>query len=158
MLYAWRIGIDTPDYTADNMTGEGAKCTGGRWNRKGTAMLYASSSIALACLETLVHINSFSLPLNRYLVRIDIPAEVYKCRQIINAKDLEIGWDAVPEGKISIDVGQQWIASMASAVLQVPSVIVPEELNVLLNPAHPDCSKITASKIRRYQYDPRLNF
>ena len=60
----WRIGADPLDYTADHITGAGAKITGGRWNRKGHAVLYASSSIALACLETVAHMNSGGLPLN----------------------------------------------------------------------------------------------
>ena len=60
----WRIGVDTPDYTADDVTGAGAKITGGRWNRKGNAVLYTSTSIALACLETVVHMKSGGLPLS----------------------------------------------------------------------------------------------
>ncbi|HVS77374.1 MAG TPA: RES family NAD+ phosphorylase, partial [Steroidobacteraceae bacterium] len=65
----WRIAPDTPDYVSDDLLGKGAERTGGRWNRKGTPMLYCSSTIALACLETLVHLSGGDpVPLNRYLV------------------------------------------------------------------------------------------
>ena len=67
----WRIAVDAPDYTADDTTGAGAKATGGRWNRKGRAVLYTSRHMSLACLETVVHLKTGSLPLNRYLVRIE---------------------------------------------------------------------------------------
>lgn len=66
----WRIAADTKDYPADDLTGKGAEITGGRWNQKGTAMLYTATSRALAGLETFVHLNSGGLPLNRYLVAI----------------------------------------------------------------------------------------
>src|SRR5713101_8129256 len=66
-ITVWRIAADTPDYEAHDLSGKGAEKTGGRWNRKGTAMVYASASRALACLETIVHLGSGDpLPLNRY--------------------------------------------------------------------------------------------
>ena len=77
---AWRIGTDTPAYTADDLSGAGAKITGGRWNRDGVPAIYTASSPALACLETVVHLVAGALPLNRYLVRIDIPDEVFARR------------------------------------------------------------------------------
>lgn len=152
----WRIAADTPTYTADDLTGEGAKTTGGRWNRPGAAMLYCASSIALACLETVVHLNSGSLPLNRYLVRIDIPDGVWAKAVELTESSAPVGWDALPAGKVSLDYGDQWLASLQSAVLRVPSIIVPEERNVLINPAHPDAAKIAATKLRRWAYDSRI--
>ena len=68
----WRIATDTPNYEADDLSGAGAKATGGRWNEKGMAVVYASETRALACLETFVHLNAGGLPLNRYLVAITI--------------------------------------------------------------------------------------
>jgi RES domain-containing protein len=73
----WRIATDTPGYTADDLTGAGAKISGGRWNRAGNAMLYCSSNISLAVLETFVHLKAGGLPLNRYLVELTIPDEVW---------------------------------------------------------------------------------
>lgn len=152
----WRIGVDTPDYTADDVTGAGAKITGGRWNRKGNAVLYTSTSIALACLETVVHMKSGGLPLNRYLVRIDVPEDAWNARSVLTPADLPVGWDALPEGKVSLDAGDAWIAAATSPLLLVPSVIVPEEPNVLVNPAHALAAGLKATKVRKWLYDPRL--
>lgn len=154
--WAWRIATDTPDYTADDVTGEGARRTGGRWNRVGTPVVYGSASIALACLETLAHLNAGDLPLNRYLVRMEIPDDVWSAAQTESATSLKVGWDVIPEGKVSLDFGQGWIASGVSAILVVPSVIIPEESNILVNPAHRDAARVSARKIRRWTYDARL--
>lgn len=159
MVALWRIATDTPTYTADDLTGAGAKHTGGRWNRPGVALLYTAASPALACLETVVHIGAGLLPLNRYLVRIDVPDEVFDRR--MRFEDLapapkRVGWDAEPAGWVSLELGSQWVASMAAAILEVPSVIVPEDSNFLINPAHPDTAGITATKLRRFEYDRRL--
>lgn len=154
-IKVWRIATDTPDYTADDSSGAGAKQTGGRWNRAGTPMVYCASSIALACLETTVHLNFDGLPLNRYLVEVTIPASVWAAARSIKP-DSHIGWNAIPAGKVSLDAGDAWLASSASLVLLVPSVVVPEECNVLLNPRHPDITKIKFKKIRQWHYDARL--
>jgi RES domain-containing protein len=153
----WRIATDTPAYVAEDMTGAGAKATGGRWNRVGTAVVYCASSIALACLETVVHLNAGALPLNRYLVRIDIPDRIWAKAMIRRAETAPVGWDATPPGKVSLDFGEDWIVRNKTALLVVPSIIVPEEANVLINPGHSDAARIVARKIRRWQYDPRMS-
>jgi len=152
----WRIATDTPDYEADDLSGEGAKRTGGRWNEKGVPMVYTSQTRALACLETVVHLNASGLPLNRYLVAVTIPDDVWVDAQTESASSLPVGWDAEPVGRASIRFGTNWIRSSASALLTVPSVIVPEESNVLVNPRHPASSGITAMKVRKWLYDARL--
>lgn len=151
---AWRIATDTPDYTADDLSGAGARQTGGRWNRN-SAVVYAASSIALACLETIVHLGMPSLPLNRYLVRLDIPLPVWKRATVFDAA-AHVGWDAVPPGKVSLDFGERWLAKASSAILLVPSSIVPEENNILVHPGHPETPSIRATKLRRFFYDARL--
>lgn len=156
MIALWRIGTDTPDYTADDLSGKGAEKTGGRWNRPGLPAVYTASNIALAALETLVHLQLLGLPLNRYLVRIDVPDDLWIARARLPATTLPVGWDALPAGKVSLDVGDAWIKGMNSTLCDVPSVIVPEESNVLLNPAHPQAFRIRAVKIRRWLYDGRL--
>ncbi len=75
-VIVWRIATDTMSYEADDLSGVGAKSTGGRWNAVGDALVYASETQALACLETVVHLNAGGLPLNRYLVSVTIPDEV----------------------------------------------------------------------------------
>lgn len=152
----WRIATDTRDYEADDLSGAGARITGGRWNDKGVAMVYGATSRALACLETIVHLNAGGLPLNRYLVEIDIPDAVWAAAQVETASSLAVGWDAEPCGRVSIAFGSSWTVAKSSALLLVPSVIVPEEVNVLINPAHADAATITARKLRKWLYDPRL--
>lgn len=153
-MQLWRIGFDTPEYVSEDLSGEGSKRSGGRWNRPGTAVVYASSSIALACLETLVHRKSSGLPMNRYLVRIDVPDVVWDDREELRAPP--VGWDAEPVGRVSLDIGERWARGMSSAMLVVPSAIVPEEVNVLINPAHPSTSQVSAVKVRKWLYDVRL--
>lgn len=152
-MLAWRIATDTPDYLAEDLAGTGAKITGGRWNRPGIPVLYCARTPSLACLETMVHLGTGSLPLNRYLVKIDIPAAIWCKRETAS---LPVGWDACPPGKISLDFGDNWLISNRSAVMVVPSVIVPEDAVILVNPLHPKAAKITALKVRKWLYDPRL--
>jgi RES domain-containing protein len=154
----WRIGTDTPDYGADDRSGKGAQNSGGRWNRQGIPVLYASASRALACLETLVHLSGFEpLPLNRYLVEITIPQPCWKARRTFDgAKPAHVGWDAEPAGLLSLDWGTAWLDSKESLVAVVPSIVVPEEENVLLNPKHPDAKKLRFAKQRKWTYDLRL--
>lgn len=152
----YRIGVDTPDYEADDLRGKGPEVTGGRWNEKGLAAVYAAENRSLACLETLVHLGAGGLPFNRYLVEILIPDPVWAAAQQETPASLPVGWDAQPAGRVSIGFGTAWLRSGKSAVLVMPSSIVPEEFCLLVNPAHPDSASITASKSRRWLYDPRL--
>jgi RES domain-containing protein len=154
--YVWRIATDTPDYGADDLSGKGAEKTGGRWNRKGTPLLYFSTSIALACLETLVHIaGGMPLPLNRYLVCVAISPKAWQ-KRVVFEPTANVGWDAEPPGLVSIDWGTQWARSADSLLAEVPSVIVPEESNVLINPAHAGAARLKARKLRQWRYDLRL--
>lgn len=153
----WRIAADTKDYTADDLTGKGAEITGGRWNQKGTAMLYTATSRALACIETFVHLNSGGLPLNRYLVAIEIEDDLWKAARIETVTTLPVGWDAEPASLTSIGLGTGWVKASTSLLLSVPSVIVPEEANILINTHHPDIAKIKAKKVRKWLYDPRMS-
>jgi RES domain-containing protein len=152
----WRIATDTKSYEADDLSGAGAKNTGGRWNAVGDALVYTSDTQALACLETVVHLNAGGLPLSRYLVSVTIPASVWANARTETPGSLPVGWDADPSGRASIQFGSAWIRSVASALLRVPSVIVPDEYNVLINPLHPDSGAIIAVKIRKWLYDSRL--
>ncbi len=155
-VVVWRIASDTKSYEADDLSGAGAKNTGGRWNAAGDPLVYASETQALACLETVVHLNAGGLPLNRYLVSVTIPDSAWADARVETLGSLPVGWDADPSGRASIQFGTAWIGSMASALLRVPSVIVPDEYNVLINPQHPDSKAIVAVKMRKWLYDPRL--
>lgn len=152
----WRIATDARDYQAHDLSGRGAELTGGRWNRKGRPVVYTASSVSLACLETVVHLGAATLPLNRFLVQVDVPDDIWAARIVHTAGRLPVGWNAVPEGMVSLDIGDDWLKNGGTALLQVPSVIVPEEHNVLINPRHPDAGRISAAKVRQWLYDSRL--
>lgn len=151
----WRIAADTPAFEAHELNGKGAELSGGRWNRKGTPVVYASASRALACLETVVHLTQTPLPLNRYLVEIVVPVNVWDAATVFDAPQ-GIGWDAEPAGKVSLDWGTTWAKGASTLLARVPSVVVEEELNVLINPRHPDLALVRARKVRRWLYDGRL--
>ena len=152
----WRIAVASRSIAPTDLSGRGAERTGGRWNRVGRPVVYASTSISLACLETVVHLNAGGLPLNRVLVRIDVLDEVWTARQSLLVTGLPDGWNAVPAASASTDAGNAWLDGLASSLLMVPSAIVPEEFNVLLNPRHVDAPKVTATAVRPWSYDGRL--
>ena len=152
----WRIASDTPQWQAHDLSGKGAQSSGGRWNRPGRPMLYCACSIALAALETAVHLEIDDLPLNRFLVAVEVPDELWAARIVHSATSLPVGWTARPEGKVSLDIGDAWLAGGASALLQVPSVIVPEEHIVLVNPRHADAASLQSRKLRAWFFDERL--
>ncbi|MGK5053473.1 RES family NAD+ phosphorylase [Janthinobacterium sp. RB2P8] len=154
MNVLWRIAVETPAYPASDLSGTGARITGGRWNSKGAPVVYCSTSIALATLETVHYLRGGGLPFNRYLVRMAIPDVVWDARQVLDP--FPGGWDAIPAGLSGKFAGDGWIAAGKTALLLVPSVIVPDEYNVLLNPGHADAVAITASTVRRWSYDPRF--
>jgi len=150
----WRIAAVTPAYSADDLSGKGAETTGGRWNLRGTPVVYTSSNIALASLETLVHLAAECLPLNRYLVRIDVPDDIYAAREVLDPAP--VGWDADPYGLPSVQAGEAWRRGGRFALLEVPSVLVPEECNVLVNPRHADAARIGVVMLRKWLVDPRV--
>jgi RES domain-containing protein len=152
----WRIATDAATYSAEDLTGEGAKRSGGRWNAVGTPLVYTATNRALACLETVVHIagSAPALPLNRYLVQVDVPAALWRRAAALDPATL-VGWDALPASKTSMDWGTAWANSRTQLLVLVPSVVVPDEMNVLINPLHPDIRKLSAKKVRRWLYDPR---
>lgn len=152
----WRIAKETPDYAADDLSGGGAQAVGGRWNRKGTAAVYASTSIALATLETLVHLGGNISIRNAFVVRVDVPQAVWAQRRLVSVASLPPGWLAQPPGAASMDVGDAWLCAQSHCLLVVPSIIVPEECNVVINPAHPAAAQLRATIARQHLYDPRI--
>jgi RES domain-containing protein len=156
LTVVWRIATDTPDYVSEDLAGLGAKKTGGRWNRAGAAVVYCADCPALACLETLAHAATGGLPLNRYLIGIEVPAAVWKKREKYDAGSAPAGWDARPAGKISLDFGDRWIADRRSLVLELPSVVAAEHRVLLLNPEHPEMKKARIVSKRLWSYDPRF--
>lgn len=149
----WRIAAETRQYPATDLSGRGAAISPGRWNHESEAVVYSAPTVAVAVLETAAHVNDTGLPLNRYLVEIEVPAAVWKAHLTLTASELPPQWDAIPAGMASAVIGSRWLAGQRSAILLVPSVIVPEELVALINPAHPDAAGITAQAVRQFEYN-----
>ena len=149
----WRIATATRTYRADDLTGTEAAKYPWRWNADGEKVVYAAASVALAVLETAAHIDSAGLPLNRFLVELDVAAGVWAKRATLDVSKLDASWQAIPPGAASVNAGSAWLRSASSALLLVPSVIVPEEAAALINPAHPDAAGIKAKVLRKYEYD-----
>ncbi len=149
----WRIATETRDYKATDLSGAGSAKAPGRWNNENQPVVYCSTSIALAVLETAAHVDTTGLPLNRFLVEIAVPDSVWDKRQEFNPAELPATWCAIPAGAGSVAEGSGWLASNDSLLLLVPSVIVPEERNALINPRHPDALQINARVARPFEYD-----
>ena len=152
-MRVWRIATESRDYSAKDLSGGGAAKFPGRWNRSGEAMIYTASNISLAVLETMAHLANASMPLNRYLLAIDIPIEAWEARSEFTQLTAPGAWDAIPSGSASADHGSRWLAGNKSLVMTVPSVIVPEEAVVLLNPSHPAIKQVKVEIQRRYEYN-----
>lgn len=152
----WRIATQTTAYAATDLSGTGARLTGGRWNSPGRPVVYTSTGMSLAVLETVVHLKSSSFPFARYLVRLEVPHALWKARRVDEVEQLPDGWDALPSGSVSRHHGDAWLAAGHPLLLEVPSVVLPEESNVLINPLHRDAHKIRATLVRPFAYDSRL--
>jgi RES domain-containing protein len=146
----WRIA--RRQHALDRL-GLGARDEGGRWNRPGTPVIYAGRTIAIAALEKLVHLAEV-VPNDLVLVRIDLPQNC--STEEVTAADLPRGWDAVPAAPASMKFGTRWADENRSLVLYVPSALVREETNAVLNPKHPESSGVTMTIERRFDYDGRL--
>lgn len=148
---AWRITSEK--YADTAFSGKGAEEYGGRFNSVGTPVVYTSESISLATLELLAKAGKR----RRLSGRVVLPAAFDEKRVIVYEKeDLPEGWDARPYGPASQQVGDQWVESEASAVLRVPSVVVPAEHNYLINPRHPEFEELEIGEPRPLAPDPRL--
>lgn len=150
MIPAWRITKRSHAKAA--FSGEGARIAGGRWNLPGRAMVYASSTLALAALETFVHLGEEGVSLSFVCFRIEIPdsVSIERCRRAPR------GWRSEPPGEASMRYGTAWLTEARSAVLDVPSAIVPEERNLLLNPHHPDFAELLIGRPKPFAFDPRM--
>ena len=132
--------------------GEGARLAGGRWNHRGTPLVYCGATASLCALEVLAH--SAKLPADMVVIAARIPKSV--SIRTIEEAELPKNWDDPVSIKKTKDLGTSWAKSGATAVLSVPSAVVPNERNYLLNPAHPDFSIIRFSAPKAFVFDKRL--
>ena len=142
-----------PQWLSQALTGDGARRYGSRWNPKGTPMVYTASSLSLAALETLVHFSVDTAPLDYLALTIRVPDDGVKR---LAAGQLPFDWNAMPASVACREVGADWVARGESVGLVVPSVVVPSEENILLNPLHPDFADVALEKQEPFLFDRRL--
>lgn len=152
----WRIAKETADFGTDDLSGAGAAKTGNRWNKVGTPLVYCASCISLASLELLAHLGEISKLRNYYLLRVTVSEAAWNARVTLDAKKMPT-WNAVPHGIASMTYGTDWANSLTSLLLDVPSVIIPEERNVVINPRHAAASAVRVTVVRQFQFDPRMD-
>ena len=139
---------------ATDLSGNGARLYGGRWNSEGVFALYTSSSRSLALLETLAHTSAALLEVKTYLlVTLSIPASLKP--EIIALDKLPKGWDSRDQLTGTQQTGDLFMQKQKSLLLAVPSVLMPEEWNYVLNPLHPDMRKLKITHQRRMRFDQR---
>lgn len=147
----WRICRQR--YAAEAGTGAGARLYGGRWNSRGVSVVYASTSLALAAIETFVNLEPNLRPADLVSIEGNIPDTVAVGR--LEPEVLPDGWYESRDESLR-QFGDEWIRGGKTAVLLVPSAAIRGEWNVLLNPAHPQFARITLHPPVRFEYDARM--
>jgi RES domain-containing protein len=137
-------------FASTAFSGEGARVYGGRWNSPGVAVVYTSSTIALAILEWRAHLTQWPAP-PVMIIEIEFSPVL-----VDSPSKLPNNWKQLPAPKANAAVGDSWAKSGKSAILQVPSAIVPDEFNYLLNPLHLEFPRIIRGKPRLLKVDARL--
>lgn len=151
-LTLWRL---VPERHAEAaFSGEGAKRYGGRWNRPGTALVYTSGTLALAVLETLVHLRPEDLRQGHVFFRVELPKDL---KVPMATWALPEDWRREPPPTRTQDLGSTWAQEGTSALLRVPSVLVPHESNVLINPMHPDITRLKIAEPEPFFWDQRIH-
>lgn len=130
--------------------GEGARLYGGRWNSQGVSVVYSSDSLALCCLEIFVNLPSYDQLKDFVYFKLSFNAKL-----ILDA-ELSDGWNDRPVSKVSQEIGDDWVQKQQSAVLRVPSVIIPEGSSYLINFNHQDSKQIKIGTSISLDFDPRL--
>jgi len=145
--------ISTREHIND-LNGNGARLYGGRWNQKGTSVVYTSETRALASIEYLVHITFPLIPDDLCIASITIKETITP--QKINFSSLPPNWKNYPAPIRLAEIGSNWVADNSSLLLQVPSVLVENEYNILINPNHPDSKHVKIKDIKNFTYDKRI--
>src|SRR5262245_49014627 len=141
-MRVWRIVPKRRHSQAFN--GEGSRLYGGRWNPPGVRVVYTSATLSLAALEFFVHVSKETRPDDLVSISLDIPKNVGMER--VSESKLPSNWRLFPAIEELKEIGRKWIKKGATAVLVVPSAVIPQELNYLINPDHSDFKKMKISK------------
>lgn len=137
-----------------DLSGEGARLYGGRWNRKGAPALYTAGNRALAAVEYLVHMDLPRVPKDASIAALELPEGA--AVEAIPPDSLPPDWTLYP-GPIELqDIGTAWLRAGTALALKVPSAVIRGEFNYVLNPAHPDMAGVKALSFEDFLYDPRL--
>ncbi len=139
---------------ANDLSGKGAEKGGGRWNSKGTALVYTGESRALCTTEIAVHTPLGNLPLDYKLISIEIPDDVHI--QELASAELPADWKSIPYVYSTQSIGDRFVADGIFPVLKVPSAVVQDEYNYLINPAHMSSDMISIKTIEPFNFDERL--
>ena len=150
-IFVWRI--TDPRYVQTAFSGEGARLWGGRFNSPGISAVYTSASLSLALLENLVQTSDRSLLRKKRLIKARVPKNLIYMPQI---DELPEEWSSIPAKNASRIFGDAWITHQKSAVLRVPSVVVPLEYNYVINPQHSQLSEIGIEPDQALPLDPRF--
>lgn len=150
-MKAWRLSrFDSQQRTFD---GEGARLFPGRWNPAGVPVVYASEHFSLAVLEVLVHARVDQVRVVLHAFEITIPDALV---EVVRAEQLPRGWDGAAIARATRELGATWARGRRSVALSVPSVIVRQERNVVLNPLHSDFAQLDIARPARFRFDERL--
>jgi RES domain-containing protein len=146
----WRIAQHK--YALDRLCA-GSALYGGRWNPVGLPALYCGASIAICALEKFVHVAQAPLP-PLVLVAVDIPdqSDIFSP----SVDELPLGWNEMPTSASAQNLGREWLEQGAALGLRVPSAVLPEESNVILNPRHPDFRHVELTIVRPFAFDQRM--
>jgi len=150
-MKVWRICRAI--HAAGAFSGDGARLYGGRWNSPGVRMVYASSSLALAAVETFVHLEPNLQPDDLVSIEAEIPTGLVV--EHLNLHSLPRKWHELRDDALRI-IGDRWIRAGKTVALQVPSAAIRREWNVLLNPEHPDFRKLRIEKPKAFEFDLRM--
>lgn len=138
----------------NDLSGVGARLYGGRWNRKGIAMVYTSETRSLATVEYLVHVPLAMVPDDISIATIEIPEDIIP--KEVSISELTTHWRTFPAPNELAELGTRWALSNETLLLRVPSAVVEHEFNILINPSHHDIKRIAVSHIEAYRLDKRL--
>jgi RES domain-containing protein len=139
-------------YAAD-LSGAGARMAGGRWNFKGTPVIYTSESRALAFCEFFIHVSPAFIPGNLKIVTVNIPDDIQP--ETVDRTDLPADWRNATHSYRSAQIGTVWLQSRTSLLLRVPSAVIPEEHNILINPIHNHLHLVRIESIDDFHIEER---
>ncbi|MEI9921329.1 MAG: RES family NAD+ phosphorylase [Bacteroidota bacterium] len=136
------------------LSGTGAAIKGARWNSIGIEMLYTASNRSLAMAEVAVHFTLATLPGDYMMVGIFIPDDI--SLQKVNVADLPADWNAFPHPITTQTIGDRFVAENKYCVLQIPSAVTLGDYNLLVNPKHPDFTRIKIISMEKFPFDKRI--